>query len=301
MQFVRRGEGVKFLPPWPSCAAELTSPQREQLRERLGVPERVRDQQVVLEREGRERVALDLGQQDVAVKGIDRARVQLGEPAQRRSVFRDSKADLDVVRVVAVQCRERVVARDRGMEEHGCHHRFDYASYYITSYTRLVVMHDWERPAPGDLAQVQALVNTLDLETGEDVLSAAWLEENGLGPAGDLQAVRELREGLRGVLLSHNGVEIDPPALRGSVTVAFDADGTPRLTADDAIGQVLAIVAVAAADGTWERLKACPADACHMAFYDFSRNHSRTWCTMSVCGNRAKARSYRARQPKAGA
>jgi predicted RNA-binding Zn ribbon-like protein len=52
----------------------------------------------------------------------------------------------------------------------------------------------------------------------------------------------------------------------------------------------------AQADGTWPRLKACPADACGWAFYDRSRNHSRTWCDMSVCGNRAKARSYRARQ-----
>ena len=34
-----------------------------------------------------------------------------------------------------------------------------------------------------------------------------------------------------------------------SVTVAFDAGGAPRLSGDDAVGQVLAIVAVAAADG----------------------------------------------------
>ena len=71
-------------------------------------------------------------------------------------------------------------------------------------------MHDRERPAPGDLARVQALVNTLDLETGEDELSAAWLVAHGLAPAAELSAVRELREGLRGVLLAHNGVEVDP-------------------------------------------------------------------------------------------
>ncbi len=67
------------------------------------------------------------------------------------------------------------------------------------------------------------------------------------------------------------------------------------------IGRALAIIARAAADGTWERLKVCPADDCRWAFYDFSRNHSRTWCSMSSCGNRAKARSYRSRQPKASA
>ena len=52
----------------------------------------------------------------------------------------------------------------------------------------------------------------------------------------------------------------------------------------------------AQAQGTWARLKACSADSCRWAFYDFSRNHSRTWCTMAECGNRAKARAYRARK-----
>ena len=160
-------------------------------------------------------------------------------------------------------------------------------------------MHDPDTPAPGDLARVQALVNTLDLDTGEDELSSAWLVSHGFAPAADLQPVAALREGLRGALLAHNGADVGPVGLRASVTVSFDAGGTPRLSGADAVAQVLAIVAVAAAEGTWERLKACPADDCHWAFYDFSRNHSRTWCTMSTCGNRAKARTYRARQPKA--
>ncbi|HEV2869799.1 MAG TPA: CGNR zinc finger domain-containing protein, partial [Actinomycetota bacterium] len=30
-------------------------------------------------------------------------------------------------------------------------------------------------------------------------------------------------------------------------------------------------------------------------FYDHSTNRSGTWCTMSVCGNRRKARAYRRR------
>jgi predicted RNA-binding Zn ribbon-like protein len=40
----------------------------------------------------------------------------------------------------------------------------------------------------------------------------------------------------------------------------------------------------------------CAAEDCRWAFYDRSRNRSRTWCSMEECGNRAKARSYRARQ-----
>jgi predicted RNA-binding Zn ribbon-like protein len=167
--------------------------------------------------------------------------------------------------------------------------------------------HEWDCPAPGELWRVQRLINTLDLEDGKDELTAEWLSDNGLGEADDLERVRTLREALRVLLLSHNGEVVDASAvatldaLRGSLVVSFSPDGTPRLAGDDAVGRVLAIVAGAAADGTWERLKTCPADDCHWAFYDFSRNHSRTWCTMSVCGNRAKARTYRSRQPKASA
>ena len=58
---------------------------------------------------------------------------------------------------------------------------------------------------------------------------------------------------------------------------------------------MLAIVAAAQAEGTWERLKSCPASDCRWAFYDKSRNRSAVWCNMAVCGNRAKVRSYRER------
>ena len=39
-----------------------------------------------------------------------------------------------------------------------------------------------------------------------------------------------------------------------------------------------------------ERLKICP--NCEWLFLDRSKNRSRTWCDMAVCGNRAKARLH---------
>jgi predicted RNA-binding Zn ribbon-like protein len=42
-----------------------------------------------------------------------------------------------------------------------------------------------------------------------------------------------------------------------------------------------------------ERLKQCP--ACHWLYQDRSKNNSRAWCDMKVCGNRAKAQTYYAR------
>ena len=40
-----------------------------------------------------------------------------------------------------------------------------------------------------------------------------------------------------------------------------------------------------AVTGVWNRLKVCPNDDCAWAFYDESRNRSRRWCSMNVCGN----------------
>ena len=47
------------------------------------------------------------------------------------------------------------------------------------------------------------------------------------------------------------------------------------------------------------RLSACRDENCRVAFYDKSRNRSRAWCSMEVCGNREKARSFRQRHAHA--
>jgi predicted RNA-binding Zn ribbon-like protein len=39
-------------------------------------------------------------------------------------------------------------------------------------------------------------------------------------------------------------------------------------------------------------IRECAADECAWLFLDHSRNQSRRWCDMTVCGNRAKARSF---------
>lgn len=40
------------------------------------------------------------------------------------------------------------------------------------------------------------------------------------------------------------------------------------------------------------RVKSCAGKGCGWLFYDTSRNRSRRWCSMSDCGNRAKARRH---------
>jgi len=50
--------------------------------------------------------------------------------------------------------------------------------------------------------------------------------------------------------------------------------------------------------GPLDRLKQCA--GCGWLFLDGSRNQTRRWCDMRVCGNRAKARRYYERQRKGG-
>ena len=39
-------------------------------------------------------------------------------------------------------------------------------------------------------------------------------------------------------------------------------------------------------------VRECEDNACRWLFVDRSRNHSRRWCDMKVCGNRIKARTF---------
>lgn len=94
--------------------------------------------------------------------------------------------------------------------------------------------------------------------------------------------------------------ELDSAAAALPVRVVFDGI-RPRLApASDGVRGALSWLLIAIiesqAEGTWGRLKLCPADDCLLAFYDASKNRSRSWCSMRECGNRQKTRNYRARQ-----
>ncbi|GAA1348736.1 CGNR zinc finger domain-containing protein [Streptomyces beijiangensis] len=158
-------------------------------------------------------------------------------------------------------------------------------------------------PAPGGLALIETLVNTLSIDTGDDRLAA---EFSLTGAA--LAEAAELREALRAVCRAHAGHDV-PEAGAGltrllsaaPLLLTFDAEGTAVLTpADPAVlsSRIAAAIATAAADGTWARLKACETEDCHWAYYDRSPAGRSRWCTMAVCGSRAKMRTYRARKAR---
>ncbi|MEV8534415.1 CGNR zinc finger domain-containing protein [Streptomyces sp. NPDC051211] len=156
-------------------------------------------------------------------------------------------------------------------------------------------------PAPGGLALVEDLVNTLSVDTGEDRLAVQF----GLsGPA--LAEAAELREALRAALLAHAGHSAPAGSLAtlnrflatAPLTVRVDPAGSAALDpppGDALVTRIAAAIAEAVTAGTWTRLKACAAEDCQWAYYDRSPAARGRWCTMSVCGSRAKMRTYRAR------
>lgn len=180
------------------------------------------------------------------------------------------------------------------------------------------------KPAPGDLAQVQAFINTLDPRPGKEELSSpaalkAWLTERGLMnrteriSENDLRHAKEVREALRDLLSADAEHALKPAsaqtlsrAARGAqLLVQFKPDGSATFApvasgVDEAMGKLLAIATLAMVDGSWQRLKICGDDTCRWAFFDYSKNYSRNWCSMASCGNRDKARRFRSRQRPKG-
>ena len=161
------------------------------------------------------------------------------------------------------------------------------------------------------LELVRLFVNTLDVEDGVDVLDRGWLLDHGLigrqdaVSSDDLRRLAAVREAIRELLLANNGVPVDVraatavldgAALEARLSVRFRPDATVDIEGDGPVSRILAHVAGALESESWSRLKACRAPDCRWAFYDTARNRSRAWCSMDVCGNRAKARAFRARQ-----
>ncbi|GAA1019167.1 CGNR zinc finger domain-containing protein [Acrocarpospora pleiomorpha] len=174
--------------------------------------------------------------------------------------------------------------------------------------------------APAEL--LRDFVNTYDVEGGMDDLATpaeltVWLRERGLiDPAAravdrDLAVAVRLREGLRVTLRhNHDAVMADASpelawalaALPLHVTLVQGVPGlAPSLTGvPGGLARIAALISASHADGSWPRLKVCVEGTCQWAFIDSSKNRSRAWCSMRVCGNRTKTRTYRARRQAEG-
>jgi len=170
------------------------------------------------------------------------------------------------------------------------------------------------------------------LENGRDLLG--WLDKAGLIPTYvtlrystefsieelDLVAkqARELREWLRVFVKAHSGKPLNPDILKDiqPVNDLLRTDDTFRqivpqsetgnnLTMqqqrhwrkpEDLLLPLAEVIGELVCNADFSRVRNCEGPTCTLWFHDVSKNHTRRWCTMSVCGNRAKAAAHRARK-----
>jgi predicted RNA-binding Zn ribbon-like protein len=163
-----------------------------------------------------------------------------------------------------------------------------------------------------------------------------WLAQAGLVRAADLEGVvaratpgeldrvagqaRDLRDWFRGFVTRHAGRPLGAETLEelAPLNRLLERDETfARIAADTGehghdhfvleqarrwrspeslllpVGEAIARAVV---DEDFTHIKGCEGHRCTLMFVDRTRAHSRRWCSMGVCGNRAKVTAHRQRQ-----
>lgn len=153
-----------------------------------------------------------------------------------------------------------------------------------------------------------------DLLAGPDDLSRWFLatglsdEPVAISPRA-LEAARRLRQELRPALMASDATAVASIAERwleatpGRLCVE-PGTLTPRFTpAAQNTGCLMVPAVLDALDIVREtpgRVRECAAERCPVLYLDTSRNRSRRWCSMEVCGSRAKAAAYYRRRRRDG-
>jgi len=141
---------------------------------------------------------------------------------------------------------------------------------------------------------------------------------------------RELREWLRGFVKAHKGKRLKAPALTqlgplqrllemdevfwslepepaasskrapGDVsTTSFRLQARRRWRKPESLlAPIAQAIAAFIASADFRYVKACGGQNCILFFLDRTRRHGRRWCSMAVCGNRAKQNALHARRRK---
>jgi predicted RNA-binding Zn ribbon-like protein len=161
-----------------------------------------------------------------------------------------------------------------------------------------------------DLIAWSVQAGTIAPEVARRLLARAEADPAGAGR--ELARARALGSAIYGVFSAIAAGEPAPPAdlatLAGALAAALGKlklePATERYDWDwsgdeDDLDRPLAPVAVSAVDllrqDALRDVRECGGVDCQWLFVDSTRNHSRRWCDMQSCGNRAKARRHYAR------
>jgi hypothetical protein len=139
---------------------------------------------------------------------------------------------------------------------------------------------------------------------------------------------RELREWFRGFVGAHRGKALSPRALTklgplnellgldevfwslvpGNISAhGLSGGASPSIfhlrpqrrwhKLESLLAPVAEELARAVCTLNFKYIKGCEGKKCILLFYDATRRHQRRWCSMAVCGNRAKQEAFRKKSP----
>ncbi len=174
----------------------------------------------------------------------------------------------------------------------------------------------WPAPRGDLLRDFGTLVRWLVERGVLDLERAAGLDRRALlqpaAATATLVDARRVRAALRGLVERGAAASVRDDTIAELNRVLGRSTGTRRLdrradgefarvfvpTGDAFAGLMIPIVESAADSFVFDelaRVRRCADPRCTRVFLDTSRNGSRRWCDMGVCGNRAKAARHRAR------
>lgn len=168
------------------------------------------------------------------------------------------------------------------------------------------------------------------LPDGDGLVS--WLAQAGIVPEATLAEMRErampgeldsvaaqargLREWFRGFVQSRKGRPLATDALQDlqplnrllerdegfSQVVARDGEGLGLQSLrrwrspDSLLLPIAEAMARVVCEEDFTQVKGCEGPVCTLMFVDHTRGHARRWCSMALCGNRAKQAAHRHRR-----
>jgi predicted RNA-binding Zn ribbon-like protein len=166
----------------------------------------------------------------------------------------------------------------------------------------------------GDLVRFAEDTGILTPEQADRLF--AWSEADPDEAQRVLHAAVELREAMYAVfsaVIAKRAVPASPLAmLNSSIQLAaqhvcltpanggfawwYDRDGDSPGGVETMLWPIVRSAAELLASDNLPFVRACSARTCQWFFLDTSKNHRRRWCSMKLCGNRAKVQKFYARQ-----
>jgi predicted RNA-binding Zn ribbon-like protein len=163
-----------------------------------------------------------------------------------------------------------------------------------------------------DLVSWGVQTGAIPRSTGRTLLRQARRDPRGARQA--LENARKVREDVFRIFAALAAGQAPPDealgGLNAAVSEAFSArrlevvgggfgwdwlEHVPRRL-DRVLWSAVASAAELLTSGDLSRVRECEEERCSWLFLDRSKNRSRRWCDMTVCGNRAKARRHYARK-----